>query len=47
MKTICAGYRDKDGNIVQCGKLIKDGVDDGQVSHGMCNECFEKFKELL
>jgi len=47
MKVICAGYRDKDMNIVSCGKLIRTHQKGDGVSHGICESCFKKFKQLL
>lgn len=47
MKTICAGYRDAAGTIMECGKVIKDGDEDGGLSHGLCDQCFEAFKRVI
>jgi len=47
MKTICAGYKDYQGRTYPCGALIKDGPDDGQISHGTCEPCLEKFKKII
>ena len=36
MRTICAGYRDKENNIVKCGVLIKDHDSDTKALLGAC-----------
>lgn len=47
MKTICCGYRTMEGEIIECKDLIKGEASDPEISHGICDKCYEKFKQLV
>jgi hypothetical protein len=48
IRKICCGYRENDGTLHECGKVLVDVPEDERgMSHGLCDECFKKMNEMM